>query len=77
LKVYPAKIGKKKIELVHVDAYRVENIDDIKSVGIEEYFDRDDVIMVIEWAEKIKEILPKNTKYIHFKHVNQGSREIV
>ncbi|AKM82503.1 MAG: hypothetical protein UT28_C0001G0711 [Berkelbacteria bacterium GW2011_GWE1_39_12] len=74
LKVYSGKIDDKKIELVHVDAYRVESIDDIKSVGIEDYLDRQDIILVVEWAEKIKEILPKNVINIYFERIEkQGS----
>lgn len=76
LKPYRGKIGKKEIEFIHIDAYRAETIEDIKSVGIEEYFGRDDVIVIIEWAEKIKEILPKSTIYINFKHINEKKREI-
>src|SRR3990172_10990495 len=62
--------------MVHVDAYRAETIEDIKSVGIEEYFFRDDVIVVIEWAEKIQEILPNSTIYINFEHINNNQRKI-
>jgi tRNA threonylcarbamoyladenosine biosynthesis protein TsaE len=80
LKSYPGKIsppaGGNKIELVHVDAYRTDSIEDIKSVGIEDFFNRDDVILAIEWAEKIEEILPKNTKWINFKYKNEKEREI-
>lgn len=87
----------KKIEFVHIDAYRIESIDDIKSVGIEDYFERsekqgsakagsylgrNDVIVVVEWAEKIRnltagrQVLPKNTIYINFKHKKESVREI-
>lgn len=62
--------------LVHVDAYRVENFDDIKSVGIDDYTGRNGAIVVIEWAEKIKKILPKDTLYINFKHKGEKEREI-
>ena len=76
LKSYPAKIESKKIEFVHIDAYRVESLDDIKSVGIEDFLGRNDVILAIEWAEKIKEILPQTTIYINFKHLDENRREI-
>ena len=76
-KVHLVGVHRKVRILVHVDAYRVENIDDIKSVGIEDYLGRNDVIMVIEWAEKIKKILPKNTIYINFKHIDENKREII
>lgn len=75
-KVHPQGVHDKVKKFVHVDAYRAENIEDIKSVGIEDFFDRDDVIAVVEWAEKIKEILPKNTIYINFKHLDENKREI-
>lgn len=69
-------VTKRLKKLIHIDAYRVENVEDIKSVGIEDYFGRDDVVIVIEWAEKIKEILPKSTIYIKFKHIDKNIREI-
>jgi tRNA threonylcarbamoyladenosine biosynthesis protein TsaE len=77
LKKYHGKIKDKKIDFVHIDAYRAESIDDIKSVGIEDYLAADNVVMVIEWAERIKEILPENTIYIKFKHISESTREIV
>ena len=63
-------------KFVHIDAYRVGTPNDIISVGIEDYFNRKDVVMVIEWAEKIKKLLPKNTIYINFKHISENEREI-
>lgn len=77
LKSYRGKIKNKKIELAHVDAYRIETIEDIKSIGIEDYLNHDDIILAIEWVEKIKEILPKNTIYIKFKHISENEREIL
>jgi len=69
--------GEVSAVLVHIDAYRTENLEDIKSVGIEDFLNRDDVIVIIEWAEKIKKILPKNTIYINFKHIAGNKREIL
>lgn len=68
--------GRRLRKFVHIDTYRVENIEEIKSIGIEDYLGRKDVIMVIEWAEKIKEILPKSTIYINFYHKSETEREI-
>lgn len=76
LKTYPIKIDKRKMVFVHVDAYRAETIEDIKSVGIEDFLFRDDVVITIEWPEKITEILPKNTIWINFKHLDENRREI-
>lgn len=45
--------------LVHIDCYRIANPQEIIDIGATEYFDREDTITVIEWADKIKKILPK------------------
>lgn len=76
LKSYHGKTGDKNIQVVHIDAYRSESIEDIKSVGIEDYLNRDDVVMVVEWAEKIREILPKNTININFEFIDENTRKI-
>lgn len=77
LKSYPAKLlNNQKIEFVHIDAYRSDTLDDIKSVGIEDYLNRKDVVMVVEWAEKIMEILPYNMIEINFKFIDNNTREI-
>jgi len=76
LKSYQGKIKDKEIVLVHIDAYRINNIDDIKSVGIEDYLERNDVVMVVEWAERIKEILPADLYQINFKFIDENTREI-
>ncbi|OGD56960.1 tRNA (adenosine(37)-N6)-threonylcarbamoyltransferase complex ATPase subunit type 1 TsaE [Candidatus Berkelbacteria bacterium RBG_13_40_8] len=68
--------GTNMVKFVHVDAYRVETIEDIKSVGIEDYLNRNDVILTIEWADKIEEILPKNTIHVKFETLEEKTRKI-
>lgn len=63
-------------KFVHIDAYRAETLDDIKSVGIEDFIGRNDVVIVVEWAEKIKELLPKSTIYIGFEAEGENDRKI-
>ena len=44
--------------IFHMDAWRLQNHNEALSLGINEMFD--DAIFLIEWAEKIKVILPNN-----------------
>ena len=76
LKEYSGKIQEKKVSFVHIDAYRSETIEDIKSVGIEDFLDRDDVVMIVEWPEKIQEILPTTAFWIDFNNISETEREI-
>lgn len=62
-----------KFSLYHIDLYRIENIDDAEDLAIEEYFIKGGVT-VIEWAEKIKSILPVKTIKISIKIVSENER---
>ncbi len=63
--------------LTHVDAYRVNNARDLEAIGIREYLDRTDTVTVIEWADRVKTLLPKNKITVHFTHgVKDGERTI-
>ena len=44
--------------IFHMDAWRLQNHNEALSLGVTEMFD--DAIFLIEWAEKIKVILPNN-----------------
>ena len=48
-------------KLFHFDVYRIDDIDEFYAIGGEEYFEKG--ISVIEWGEKIMDVLPKD--YIH------------
>ena len=66
----------KKI-LYHIDLYRLENNEHIKHSGIEELINNTGNIVLIEWAEKAKTLLPKDTHWITFKNTGDNSREIL
>jgi tRNA threonylcarbamoyladenosine biosynthesis protein TsaE len=71
-------VTKKSINIFcHVDLYRLPKPSSLESVGIEEYWERDDTICIVEWAEKAKQ-LPKN-KIIYSIKINilkNNTREI-
>ncbi len=48
---------KGRIPLYHFDLYRLDKIQDIGCLGVEEYL-FDDGVCAIEWAEKMKMLLP-------------------
>ena len=61
MKVYdaPGKIIKK---LVHIDAYRLKNPEDLKAIGALDYMQREDTLTLIEWIENIEKIIPKKVQ---------------
>jgi tRNA threonylcarbamoyladenosine biosynthesis protein TsaE len=62
--------------LVHIDAYRLKSAKDLLAIGVSDYFSRPDTIIIIEWADKIKKILPKKTRFITIAHNKNNSRII-
>jgi tRNA threonylcarbamoyladenosine biosynthesis protein TsaE len=38
--------------LVHVDAYRIEGPVEIQAIGLEEWLDREDSVVMVEWGER-------------------------
>ena len=59
----------------HFDFYRINKKNELYDIGIEDYFERDDCVVVIEWPENVKEILPENYINIIFK-IKKDLREI-
>lgn len=56
------------INIYHLDLYRTKSFREVAALGITEVWGKKDTIVFIEWADKIKKHLPKNTHYIHFSH---------
>lgn len=54
------------LPLFHFDAYRINDVEELYDIGYEEYFFGEGVCLV-EWAELIKEIIPKNSTWINIK----------
>ena len=60
----------------HLDTYRVE-VDDILNLGWKEFIANENNVIIVEWSEKIKKIIPKNSFWIKFKHLAENKREII
>lgn len=61
----------------HVDLYRAQTKNDLLSVGLGEVIEDENNIVALEWAEKMKELLPKKRIELHFKYMDENKREII
>ncbi|MDI6839595.1 MAG: tRNA (adenosine(37)-N6)-threonylcarbamoyltransferase complex ATPase subunit type 1 TsaE [bacterium] len=66
---------KGKFPVYHVDLYRVNNLKDVLSLGIQEFL-KSDGICLIEWAENAKDIIPLPHIKIRLKILNENIRDI-
>lgn len=68
MKVYKTTKNNSRIKnLVHIDCYRLETYDSLLDIGLSDYINDDKNLIIIEWANKIKDYLPKDTIYVNFK----------
>jgi tRNA threonylcarbamoyladenosine biosynthesis protein TsaE len=80
----PAKNKKTKTKKIkhpfknfyHLDVYRIEDSKEIESIGWNEITADPQNIILVEWADKISDILPTETIKIYFKNTGENSRNI-
>jgi len=63
-----------EMPLYHMDVYRLDG--NVDGVGIEDYFKKNGVV-IIEWADTIKDYLPEERLDIKFKVIDEDSRMLV
>ena len=63
-----------ELPLYHMDVYRLDG--NASGVAIEDYFNKGGVV-IIEWANTIKDILPEKRLDIKFKIAGENSRVLV
>ena len=63
-----------EMPLYHMDVYRLDG--NVDGVGIEEYFTKGGIV-VIEWADTIKDVLPEERLDIKIKVVGEDTRVLV
>ena len=66
-----------RLPLYHIDFYRLNNIEEIAALGLEEYFSGDGVC-VVEWADNGLQVIPRDNLLItiHYSPASETERAI-
>lgn len=59
--------------IYHFDLYRLESLDEALEIGVEDYFDSG-AVCLIEWPERVADILPDDTVRVDISAAAAGSR---
>lgn len=71
----PFPQGKARIKnLIHIDAYRIEKPEEILELGWNEFINDPSSIILVEWADKIRNVLPKKYFLVKLKIVSEKER---
>ena len=64
----------KSSKIVHMDLYRVEDINEVNELGLFEYFDKN--IVIIEWPEIILKMIDVKYSLINITFINEKERKL-
>ena len=62
-------------DVYHIDLYRLEEARQVATLGLEEIFDRDALIL-IEWGERLPQLMPAQRTEIYIRTTGDEEREI-
>jgi len=71
IKTYKTKLR----TIYHIDAYRI-NSKDLLDLGFKDFAKKQNSIVIIEWAERVKKIIPTSALWINFEWTNDKERKI-
>lgn len=64
-----------RFPIYHFDFYRLENVDQVWELGIDELFEQP-IMVLIEWADKFPECLPDDHVWLQIDHRSDDSRTV-
>ena len=76
-KSLPVRQAGKFQNLYHVDCYRIQNSKELLALGWRKIVGNPQNIVLVEWADRIKKILPRNSLRIVFVLEGQTTRRLV
>lgn len=68
MKIYALTKSQRFKHLVHLDCYRLQNSKDLIRLGVTEILRDRDAVILIEWADRVKKILPCDAIWVRFMH---------
>lgn len=70
----PLAVSRKRF-FWHIDCWRLSK-QDFEYLGLKEILKNSSNIVCLEWAERVKKLLPKNALWLEFEHLGEDKRKI-
>ncbi len=68
--------GKRNLSLCHIDCYRIGSRD-LTELDFREIISQPNNIIVLEWAERVKKVLPLDVIWMRFEYLDKDKRRII
>jgi len=61
----------------HIDCYRIQKPQELLDLGFKRIIANPKNIVAVEWADRIRKIMPLNTIWIEFEFIGEKKRKIM
>ncbi len=65
-----------RLPLYHADLYRLSAIDELYDLGLDEYVDDSDGVLVVEWAERVPQGFPGDHLLVRLETAGEQARRL-
>lgn len=62
--------------LIHIDAYRLEKGEQLKKLGWEQLLSDPGNLILLEWPERVSDVLPSDAITLNFEFIDENTRKI-
>lgn len=63
-------------QIIHIDAYRIENIEELSVLQFDDMTQSPETLIIIEWPEQITQVIPKTAHWFFLDHKDETTREL-
>lgn len=71
-----ARTYRGRVPLHHLDAYRISSVQELLEVGLDAYLPPEEGVTVVEWADRILDLIPKGSIWITIEFLDGDRRRI-
>lgn len=61
----------------HIDVYRIKSSKELLPLKLNEVMKSPENIVLVEWAEKVRKILPKGSRWLEFGYTKQNNERVI
>lgn len=75
-KIYKLPAGARFSHLIHIDAYRLDRGEELLSLGWRDIIADPRNLILVEWPERVAEIIPATAETLRFGFIDEHTREV-
>lgn len=63
--------------LYHLDLYRISSAESGLAFGVDEFFNDPNAFALVEWPERVGDVIPDDAAKVNIRHLCENKREII